>query len=171
MDQCFLFSACMLWSCIFVHSDDGNSPAQHRIFTTCNGNLSPDPMPLFFWLYRCSQSDKLLAEASNYRYHCRFLCAGSFVSISHKDKCSIGHGLFALQILDCRAIPQFADKYHCGRFHAYLDYISRISFFANSRVFFPVSKVGFTQSGKAVIAACLRYVCYWQHSLCSCCSN
>ena len=75
-----------------------------------NGNLSPDPMPLFFWLYRCSQSDKLLAEASNYRYHCRFLCAGSFVSISHKDKCSIGHGLFALQILDCRAIPQFADR-------------------------------------------------------------
>ena len=126
-------------------------------------------MPVLFRLHCISQFVKLLAPASDHCYDYRIFYAGGFVFISHKDKYSTGYGLFALQVLGGRAFPQFADKYHCGRSNAYLDYISFISFAANSHFFFPVSKAGFTQSGKAVMAACLCYVRYWQHSLCSCC--
>jgi hypothetical protein len=37
-------------------------------------------------------------------YDYRIFYAGGFVFISHKDKYSTGYGLFALQVLGCRAI-------------------------------------------------------------------
>ena len=47
---------------------------------------------------------KLPAPASDHCYDYRIFYAGGFVFISHKDKYSTGYGLFALQVLGCRAI-------------------------------------------------------------------
>ena len=64
-----------------------------------------------FLLFQClcflgyiSQFVKLPAPASDHCYDYRIFYAGGFVFISHKDKYSTGYGLFALQVLGCRAI-------------------------------------------------------------------
>lgn len=61
-------------------------------------------MPVLFRLHCISQFVKLPAPASDHCYDYRIFYAGGFVFISHKDKYSTGYGLFALQVLGCRAI-------------------------------------------------------------------
>ena len=62
-------------------------------------------MSVLFRVHRISQSVKLPAPASDNCHGYRIFSAGGFVSIPHKDKYSIGYGLFALQVLGGRVIP------------------------------------------------------------------
>ena len=62
-------------------------------------------MPVLFRLHCISQFVKLPAPASDNCHDYRIFSAGGFVSIPHKDKHSIGYGLFALQVLGGRAFP------------------------------------------------------------------
>ena len=71
----------------------------------CNRSLSSASMSVLFRVHRISQSAKLPSPASDNCNDCRIFSAGGFVSIPHKDKHSIGYGLFALQVLGGRAFP------------------------------------------------------------------
>lgn len=78
---------------------------RHKEFVFCNRSLSSASMSVLFRVHRISQSAKLPAPASDNCNDCRIFSAGGFVSIPHKDKHSIGYGLFALQVLGGRAFP------------------------------------------------------------------